>query len=1223
MKYLFAPLSSFRKLLFVLLGLLFWAGLFRMAHANGQVAMPADIPGNWSLIGRTTVQTNATSVILAGGFIVNQQVWTNAEITLRARVPRSTEQVQIWGGFRDRDRDSRYVFALRGGHDNDLYLARFAPDGEARFLGIAPLDFKPKPGVWYRLRLVILGNRFQIFLNDEKLPRINAMDRDPLWDKGGVLLGGGWLPAEFSDLQVKPLTAADEAAFLAIGNKRWSAPPIDKKALRERQRAEYIPAKISVLNPLRTKVSLDGNWLFMPDYQLAGGQKPIQLDYNDRNWHVMQVPSFWTPGLSWLYGETGFPDLDKFSATKGVAESLYVQRIKRCDDYTFDWRKTSAAWYRDYLDLPPDLGDRHFELTFDAIAKVSEIWVNGTEVGTHTGMFGRVKCDITKAVKPGRNVIAVHVVSRPNSTRQSANKVEGVAVTVEVTSAMLHSLPHGMFQDDVGGIWQPVKLTVTAPVLVSGCFIEPGLHGADINLDILNSRRQPEQLEVGYSIISAQDGTLLYSNPMARHFLAEADETGHLKLTTPYLNPKLWSPQDPNLYYLEIHLKSKNRAIDNYKVRFGFRTFTVDGNKFLLNGHPYWLRGADPFPNNLCPNDAVLARRFMKIAHDGNVRVTRTHIVPFTSTWLNAADEAGVAVSYEGTWPWLMIQGEPPSEQLLKIWKDEYLSLIREYRNHPGIILWTVNNEMNFASFDQNDPELLKKKWVILNDMIKAIRQTDPTRPVVAYSGYTRKEAAKGYHEVVRPNDFDDGDVDDIHRYYGWYNESFFHYYDGQFKNFVTPGRPLISQEMSTGYPNNDDGHPTRFYLFKHYTPQALVGDYAYENADPAIFLKRQAFMTKELAETLRRTSHNTAAGILFFSYVTWFQSPWLANQIKPWPAYYALKTALQPVLVSAELYGRHFYSGRVFHEKVCVINDAENYQAIPASRLIWEFTDAGKVLSQGQVDVPPVDYYTNHWLDVEFKTLRTLPSPRVDGQLVLRLESNGHVLSKNKYDVAIATPEWANADLSKKPAFLLWNPGNHPVQSMSGIPVTDINSVATLNPTNILIVGNLDGAALTPKEARRLKTFVSQGGRVLMLHPEQTLADLFPDEIKAYKSKEGEIVTMHIPESPVFSGIEPLDMAWFDRGDRRLPIACSGVYQIVAGRQDTTALADQCDFHAYLKDPSEITRHSGTPLVEIRYGKGRLIASEMNFGSDKNDPVSRRILSNILDYLSVRGREQ
>ena len=339
---------------------------------------------------------------------------------------------------------------------------------------------------------------------------------------------------------------------------------------------------------------------------------------------------------------------------------------------------------------------------------------------------------------------------------------------------------------------------------------------------------------------------------------------------------------------------------------------------------------------------------------------------------------------------------------------------------------------------------------------------------------------------------------------------------------------------------------------------------------------------------------------------------------IKPWPAYYALETALQPVLVSAELYGRHFYSDTTLHERVCVINDSEDYQAVPESRLIWEFQHEGKVLSKGQVEVPSIDYYRNCWLDVEFKTPHDLPAPRVDGQLVLRLESNGKVLSENNYDVVIATPEWAKGESGGKTNILFWNLGNHPTNSLSGLPITAVDSIEAVSPTNVLIIGDLDGVTLTPSEANQIKEFISRGGHVLMLHPGSLLANLFPSQVKSYKAKEGEIVTMHVPESPVFSEIEPLDIAWFDRGERRLPIACTGVYQIIAARKDTTALADQCDIHAYLKNLSEITKYSSAPLVEIRIGKGRLLASELNFESGKNDPISRRLLNNSIRYVAL-----
>ena len=1193
------------------------SGLFA-SEINPPVLMPATLPGEWHAIGRAGIQAGPDSAIIEGGYVVDARVFGDSEITFRARAPVGVAQVQIWGGFHYRDRDSRYVFALRGGNDNDLYLARYAPDGGIKFLGFAPLDFKPVPGAWYQLRIVTLGNRIQIYLGHETLPHLNVVDKNASWDQGGVCLGGGWLPAEFADLHVSPLTDEEISTLQGIDDKKWAAPEVDKEALRQQQRAGYKPVTVAAFEPLRTEIPLDGNWLFLPDYQMSADESPTALEYDDSFWHVMNVPSFWTPGLSWLHGETGFPDLGGVAMTKGVADSLYLQEIARCNSYTFDWRKTKSAWYREYVDLPADLDGRRFELTFDAVAKISEIWVNGLKVGSHTGMFGQIKCDATAAIKPGRNVIVVHVLG--NIGKSPADDVKGVAVTVEVTSSMLNSLPHGMFQDDTSGIWQPVKLTATAPIVVSDCFIEPGLHGADINLDILNTLKQSTSLGISYSITSAENGELLYSNQAPELFNAAAGATGHLRLTTAYLNPKLWSPQDPNLYNLQVWLTDGGQVIDAYKTRFGFRTFAVSGSEFLLNGHPYWLRGANPFPNTLRPNDSELAHRFMKLARAGNVNVTRSHIVPFTTTWLDAADETGIGVSFEGTWPWLMLEGNPPDPELLKAWKAEFLSLIREHRNHPSIILWTVNNEMKFPVLEK-DPDVLRQKWFILDDMIKSMRQLDPTRPVVADSSYVRKEAAKSYRTVVQPNHLDDGDVDDRHAYFGWYNPTFFHFFDGELgQESATPGRPLISQEMATGYPNNDDGHPVRFYLFKNYTPQALVGDDAYEDADPAIFLKRQAFMTKELAETFRRTERDTAAGILYFSYFTWFTAPWSAEKIKPQPAYYALKTALQPVLVSAELYGRHFYAGRTIQRRVCIMNDSENFSDLPASRLTWEIKDGENVLNRGQVEVPPVGYYSNQWLAVDFTMPENLPAPRVDAQLVLKLEAGGEVLSTNGYDVVLTSPEWAETGLDTNLNINVINPDEPTSRTLQGLPVTTVASLDSATNGNLLVIGNLKNLLSQPGAATKFKDLVSQGANVLLLHPGDSLSRLFPGQIKRFTAKEGEIVTMHVPESPVFSGILPLDLAWFERGDRRLPVACTGVYQLAADREDTTALACQLDLHGYLQKTSDLLKYGGAPLVEIRLGKGRVLASELYLEAGQDDPIARRLAMNLIGYLETVG---
>src|SRR5882757_10820408 len=113
----------------------------------------------WKSYGRIVLQHLQNSVIVQDGFTIEQRNYGDGDFSFDGRAPQGASEVQIWSGIKCRDRDSRYVFALRGGNNDDLYLARYGADGAAKFLGIAPLDFHPVPGDWYTLRAVTRGNR--------------------------------------------------------------------------------------------------------------------------------------------------------------------------------------------------------------------------------------------------------------------------------------------------------------------------------------------------------------------------------------------------------------------------------------------------------------------------------------------------------------------------------------------------------------------------------------------------------------------------------------------------------------------------------------------------------------------------------------------------------------------------------------------------------------------------------------------------------------------------------------------------------------------------------------------------------------------------------------------------------------------------------------------------------------------------------------------------------
>ena len=1190
--------------------LFIWLWLPCLAGAEPGFYTPAD----WTHYGCGTAATAGDRLVLADGFAVSNRSFKEGEIRFEARAPQGSAQVQIWAGFACQDRDHRFAVALRGGNNNDLYLARYAPDGNDEFLGQAMLEHGPAVGEWHALRILLRDRRIMVFLDGESVPRLN-LETAVAAAEGGVVLGGGWLPAEYRKLAIEPLTPKLVAEMDRIGRQALKPVPIDRAALRFRQRTGYRPLVVPAFPAERNEIALDGDWLFKPDQELAPGSQPAAPETDDLGWHVLAVPNMWTPLWAWLHGEKGGWAGDKSEpATKGISDRFRQQELDRVNGYTFDWQKTDGAWYRHHLELPATVTGKHLEIVFDAVAKISEIHVNGRQVGSHVGMFGEFRCDISQAVHPGRNLLAVHVM-RNYPNREKGTRIEAVAVSVPVTSEMLRSLPHGMYNNDPGGIWQPVRLVVTNQLRINDLFIKPRLDGATFEVEVANGGTVPQNAVLSYAILDAADGSLLCQSPAAPAVPVPGSGKTLVNLEAAGLRPKLWSPASPNLYWLELEVRNAGQVVDRQRTRFGFRTFAVDKNRLMLNGQPVWLRGANHLPHPLRPNDRELALRMMDLARAGNVRFTRSHVGPMSRTWLDAADEAGMGISYEGNWPWLMLRGEVPDENLLKIWREEMAAMIHSHRNHPSLLIWTVNNEMKFYHEDRQDKARLQRKWTVVSDMIATMRQLDPTRPIVADSAYVRRENQADYDSLVKPNRFDDGDIDDVHRYPGWYNPSFMQMMDGQLgKRLATPNRPLISQELSTGYPQNDDGHPTRFYLFKHCTPQALVGLDAYEDRDPARFLERQAFMTKELAEALRRSNHEEMSGVMLFAYLSWFKDVYDAKRVAPWPTYYSVKTALQPVLVSAELFGRHFYAGQTVRRRVCIINDAEDGKALPPARLIWQIRQDKHVLATGQVEVPAVDYYNVRWMDVDLAMPSALSAGRVDAQLILKLEGPGGVISENAYDVLVAGRDWADGAIAAGLAqAILFDPAGkcQDLKMARLAALTDLPG----RPEKLLIIATLDPVK-TPEELAAIRRFAEAGGRILILQGGKTAASLLPEQIRGWQGRIGEIVTAHIPESPVFAGLEWRDLAWFELGPGNIPQACRGYYEVNRNRPEVTVLADHVGIHGYLQNPQDFSAIAGCPLLEVRLGKGRLILCEMCVDARTDDPVARRLLGNLVASL-------
>ncbi|MDR0413621.1 MAG: glycoside hydrolase family 2, partial [Dysgonamonadaceae bacterium] len=465
----------------------------------------------------------------------------------------------------------------------------------------------------------------------------------------------------------------------------------------------------------------------------------------------------------------------------------------------------------------------------------------------------------------------------------------------------------------------------------------------------------------------------------------------------------------------------------------------------------------------------------------------------------------------------------------------------------------------------------------------------------------------------------DDGDIDDVHSYINWYDHCIFKQFNGEFqRDHKNEGRPLISQEMSTGYPNNETGHPTRFYTLVHQNPQALVGYEAYAFGNPEAFLKVQSFITGELAEALRR-SNDRGSGILHFALLTWFRTVYDAENMEPYPTYYAMQRALQPILVSAELWGRNFYAGEKLPARICVVNDWESGDDLKPTWLHWQIeTGNGQVIASGKEEVPAVKHYGRQWLTPGIPIPENLPAAKTKAKLRLRLTENGREVSANEYEILLAERRWTQPATAGKRIVLVDNNRISTVLDALNVPyrlVPDIRQ-AVKQPADLLIVSGNENTGV--QQAGDLKQYIAGGGKVLMLNNEETAKAVFPEYITGWlEPTEGDIVNMEIPESPVFDAIDLLELRYFNNNRREIPVVCRTALHLNRNEK-VEELANQTKIHGYINGDMEqrsnyVKTIKAFPIVKITEGKGEALVSTMAHDKALTDPVAARLLANMI----------
>jgi hypothetical protein len=376
---------------------------------------------------------------------------------------------------------------------------------------------------------------------------------------------------------------------------------------------------------------------------------------------------------------------------------------------------SQALWYRTDFESANIKNGERLLLHFGAVDWQTTVWVNGTRVGSHTGGFDPFTFDVTEALKKGQNELVVRVwdpTDEPGISWQPKGK--------QVLN------PGGIMYTAVTGIWQTVWLETVPATYVRSLKIVP-----DIDRGVV---------QVTVNASGNADVTLTAKDKNRK--VAEVKGTAGQVIEVSVKDAKLWSPDSPNLYDLEVALAVGGKTVDRVDSYFGMRKIEVKKddngiNRLFLNNEVvfqygpldqgWWPDGLFTPPTEAAMEyDIVMTKKF-------GMNMARKHVKYECARWYYLCDKLGLLV-----WQDMPSGNTGHNAESKANFRVELKAMVDALHNFPCIVMWIPFNE----GWGQHDTV----------EVVKWMQEYDPTRPI---------NEASGWH------DRGSGDVSDMHKYPG------------------------------------------------------------------------------------------------------------------------------------------------------------------------------------------------------------------------------------------------------------------------------------------------------------------------------------------------------------------------------------------------------------------------------------------------------------------------
>ncbi len=437
-------------------------------------------------------------------------------------------------------------------------------------------------------------------------------------------------------------------------------------------------------------MSLNGTWKF--NWVKDAGDRPTDFyrtDFNDRGWDTMQVPAVWELNGYGdpIYVNVGYPWRNQFKSNPPE----------------FPMENNHVGSYRKEITLPDNWKGKEVFAHFGSVTSNIYLWVNGRYVGYSEDSKLEAEFNITRYLKPGKNLIAFQVFRWCDGTYledQDFFRFSGVGRDCYLYARNSHYIRDIRITPDLDAAYENGTLEITVDVKGSGT-VELELTDANGN------------------VVAGKNG----------------NSSGKCTFSLAVDNPEKWTAETPYLYTLTATLKRGNQVLEVIPQRVGFRKIELKGAQVLINGQPVLFKGVnrhemDPDRGYVISRERML--QDIKIMKEFNVNAVRTCHYPDNNLWYDLCDEYGLYVVAEAN---IESHGMGYGEHTLaqnpsyaKAHMERNMRNVQRSFNHPSVIFWSLGNEAGFGpNFEA------AYQW---------IKAEDPSRPV--------------QYEQARTNDFTD-----------------------------------------------------------------------------------------------------------------------------------------------------------------------------------------------------------------------------------------------------------------------------------------------------------------------------------------------------------------------------------------------------------------------------------------------------------------------------------